>query len=117
MLETGMTPSSASWHGPPADVVAAASRRHARSLSMFARRLNLDADYYASGLVSRRNPDDVVSFNTLRRDDGVIRRFPEAVARGNRRKRRRMQKRSRGRMSRMRHVTRAPQPFTLLHFQ
>lgn len=49
MLETGMTPSSASWHRPPADVVAAASRRHARSLSMFAPRLNLDADYYANG--------------------------------------------------------------------
>lgn len=43
----------------------------------FTAALNLDADYYASRLMPRRNLDDVAFSDALRRDDGVT---PEAIA-------------------------------------
>ncbi|KAM0736577.1 hypothetical protein ACS0PU_006226 [Formica fusca] len=76
MLETGDVESM----GIVIGVLARAATRRRRcgveasralSLCIFALCLNLDADYYASRLVSRRNLDDAASFNTLRRDDGM----------------------------------------------
>lgn len=87
MPETGMTPHRHRRLGTGRQPTSSLRRRGV-TRALFAPRLNLDADYYASRLVSRRNLNDAASFNTLRRDDGVIRRFPEAVARGNHHQRR-----------------------------
>lgn len=72
MPETGMTPYRHRRLGTDRQPTSSLRRRGVtRARSLFAPRLNLDADYYASRPVSRRNLNDVASFNTLRRDDAA----------------------------------------------
>jgi len=68
----GYASSSASWHALlPQCRRCGVTRARDLAAVRFTVILNLDASYYASRLVPRRNLDDVVSPDALRRDDGV----------------------------------------------